>query len=155
MQDFDVYSGWIVANINGAWRKVHVSAGWVTLADWLSPNDHIGVFTEAKAAKAINSEEADCQPIGQSRYALIADIVRDPDVLDRIATVRFGRVPTGEKRYAFIEDHGLHLLKDRDDRQGIDPSWGRYPQPTPQPFEVAHRWDRLLKGPINVKFRED
>jgi hypothetical protein len=136
MQSWDIYTGWIVAFVDSEWRKVFISPGWVTLADWLKPNDHVGIFTEEEAAEVIRGEsQSRGVPLTHSPYALISSAILDRDVLDRIATVRFGRVPTGETRYAFVEDTGRHLLADRDDSQGVDPDWPRFDLP----YVISHR----------------
>jgi hypothetical protein len=159
MSDFDIYTGWIVALVDGQWRKVHISPGFVTIADWWEPNNHIGVFTEEEAAKAINGEESNCKPIERSPYALIADVVRDQDVLDRVAFVRFGRDRARSFQGMAIVDSmdavRRYIGCGFDDTDGINPDWPRDPVIRTGGFGVVHSWDRLLKGPINFKFRED
>ncbi len=145
MSNFDLYTGWIVAFVDGQWRKVHISPGFVTLAPWLQPNAHLGVFTETEAAKAINGEDAASQPIGQSPHALVAGPVLDPNVLDRISFVRFGRVAGWNADAGAIID-SLDTARrlagsNFDDGAGLDPDWPRLPPP-----DSPSRWTRTARS---------
>jgi hypothetical protein len=87
----DIYKGWVVAFVDGQWRHVHIEPGWVTFARWDEPNQHIGIVREGAVdeAGARNVEE-----LATSPHALVAGPVSDPDVLERLAYVRFGRAKT-------------------------------------------------------------
>ncbi len=71
----------------------------MTLADWLHPNEHEGVFSEAEAARLITAREEGYVPINgvpieKSPHAKVGEVIQDLAILTRIAFVRFGRVPT-------------------------------------------------------------
>ncbi len=143
---YDLYTGWIVAAIDGQWRQVEISPGWVTLADWLHPNEHEGVFSEPEAARLIQASEErfvkiEGTPLNACPHAAVGDIITDPDVLDRIAFVRFGRVPTGEERFALLDFGDMTLafalLNDLDDSNGLDPTWNRFPRDPADPLRIS------------------
>lgn len=128
-RDHDVYAGWIVALVDGVWRKVHISPGFGTIAPFDEPNHHLGVFQLSD----IERGQTKLTPIEHSSAALVGPEIVDKDVLDRIAIVRFGRIAQlYPKRRLDIIDN-LFLLKiwygNYDDLLGLDPWLERYPPP--------------------------
>jgi hypothetical protein len=145
LDDFDIYCGWMVAFVDGQWRKVFISPGWITLAPWRQPNEHIGVFRDVDFKGKRPGEPVPCEAIGRSPYALVSMPVLDADTLDRIAFVRFGRVPTGNQRHAIWEFgdqvRKWAILEDLDDSRGIHPAWDRFSLP-----RMPNRWDRSARS---------
>ena len=138
----DIYSKWIVAFVDGQWRHVHISPGWVTVADWSEPNQHIGICREGAVdeAGAKNIED-----LATSPHALVAGPVLDRNVLNRIACVRFGRsrtlnqagpLPDGELSRA--------VARDWDDKAGINETWPRFILPT-----SPQKWTRTARSFVN------
>ena len=84
---FDVYRGWIVAFVDGAWRHCRLANGFATIAQFDCPNQHLGVFREddiKDGAKVLGD------PVGASRYGFVGPEIVGRTLLGQIAVVRFG-----------------------------------------------------------------
>ncbi len=147
--DYDIYTGWIGAFVDGRWRRVFISPGWVTLAPLDKPNEHIGIFREEDVSKAGPGQPVEYKAIGHSPHALVAGPVIEADILDRIAFVRFGRkrvddntgTPWIIEATSWVE---LKIARNLDDRDGIDPSWLRTALP-----KMPSRWHRTARSLAN------
>lgn len=86
----DIYTGWIVAFVDGVWRHCRVSTGFCTFAHNDQPNQHLGLIPLDVIGAALDGKirphEIDVTP-----YLWVGPLVTEDDVLDRIAVVRFGR----------------------------------------------------------------
>jgi hypothetical protein len=142
--EYDIYTHWIVAFVDGQWRHVHIQPGWITLAPWLSPNAHVGVFREKDLAGLRPGQAVPYDPIPNSPYALVAGPVIEPKVKGRIRFVRFGRIRTGIERDAIL-DFGppgfREIAQDLDDAHGLDPNWIFADPPAAPP-----RWIRTVRS---------
>ena len=140
----DIYSGWIVACLDGQWRHVHIEPGWVTFAHWNEPNQHIGITRQGAVdeAGAKNVEELAVSP-----HALVAGPVLERDILDRIACVRFSRIKQLNTRFAVpLLGHKHSQLEravsqDLDNAAGLKVDWSRFDVP-PSP----RRWVRTARS---------
>lgn len=106
-ETWDVYSGWIVARVDGFWRHVYVQDGFVALADFYAPNAHVGVFRTSDLAGDVTGPDhsIEGETISTSRHAFVAGLVVERDILDRVDHVRFGRVAQIGKN-----PHGVELF---------------------------------------------
>jgi hypothetical protein len=135
----DIYSGWIVAFVDGQWRDVHIEPGWVTIAQGDEPNQHIGI---CRAGAVDEAGAKNVEELATSPHALVAGPVLGRDKLDRIACVRFGRI----KRLndvPFIADSELFraVAENWDDRGGLNPYWPRFDPP-----QTPRRWTRTARS---------
>lgn len=142
MKQIDIYSGWIVAFVDGVWRHVHIPAGYLTIAEYFEPNKHIAVFKKEDVDRGEGMIEG--QPIERS-VALVAGPVVDKDVLERIAFVRFGRIGKKNDDCLYLVDGWLmiEINRDLDDSQGLDPAWMRFLAPA-----GPSRWERTARSLI-------
>ena len=111
MKQIDIYSGWIVAFVDGMWRHFHIPAGNVTIAEYFEPNKHIAVFKKEDVGRGEGMIEG--QPIERS-VALVAGPLVDKDVLERIAFVRFGRIGKKNDDCFYLVDGWLMIEINRD-----------------------------------------
>lgn len=136
----DIYKKWIIAFVDGQWRKVHIEPGWVTFARWDEPNQHIGICKEDDVTKRGISHVAD---LATSRHALVAGPVLEEDVLERIGCVRFGRVQTLRPEFTSLECVPPHVCADLDDTcTGQD--WPRVDLPA-----TPRHWPRTARSLAN------
>jgi hypothetical protein len=114
VKQIDIYSGWIVAFVDGVWRHVHIPAGYLTIAEYFEPNKHIAVFKKEDVDRGEGMIEG--QPIERS-VALVAGPVVDKDV-------RFGRIGKKNDDCLYLVDGWLmiEINRDLDDSQGLDPA---------------------------------
>lgn len=87
----DVYEGWIVAWVDGAWRHCKIATGYVTLADHFSPNDHIGVYLKEKIGEALDGNVAS-HDLAVNPYLNVGAQVLNEHILQAVAIVRYGRI---------------------------------------------------------------
>ena len=144
-QIYDLYTGWIVAFVDGQWRHVRLAAGYATLALWDKPNEHVGIVEQKAAQAAKPGDAVQFWELATSPFALVAGPVLDPNILERIAFVRFGRVEGCNAGLSAIIDSldtGRRLVGlNYDDTSDIDPDWPRLPPP-----ETPSRWTRSVRS---------
>lgn len=145
-RSIDIYTGWIVAFVDGVWRRVYIQQGYCTLASIFEPNRHEGVCNLEDARKVWEGEARTLilQSIERSRHALVAGPVFEDDVLDRIAFVRFGRSQRlGADKILVDSAIGDLIAQDLDDSSGVQAGWPRVPPPA-----TPGRWDRSARSLI-------
>ena len=138
----DIYTGWIVVLVDGEWRHAYVSRGFATLADFNFPNEHAGVFNLDDLA----GKQVRVMPLERAHMVQVGSLVIDPDILDRIAWVRFGRVAcTLNWGPASLRDSGakMPILNNADDLVGLPEDNFRLPPPKP-----PERWRRTPRSMV-------
>ena len=142
-QSIDVYSGWIVAFVDGLWRHVYVPATFCTIADHWEPNQHLGVFRREDVDRAEGTIQGEA--LETSPHVVIGPQVIDEDVLHRIAYVRFGRDASQIHEERLIDcafpSVAWSIYQNLDDSKGLDESWPRYPSPA-----GPERWNRTPRS---------
>lgn len=137
----DIYKGWIVAFVDGQWRMVHIEPGWVTFARWKEPNEHLGICRDAdiSANGVQNATE-----LATSPHALVAGPIQNPDILERIAYVRFGRFETLNYSPIIADGELIQAIAENvDDRDGLSTYWPRFDPP-----RMPGRWVRTPRSLI-------
>ena len=140
MKQIDIYSGWIVAFVDGVWTHVYVPAPFCTIADHWEPNDHLGIFRREDVDRAEGTIQGEA--LEASRHATVGPQVVDEDVLDRIAFVRFGRDASQIHEERLSDGTRYRLIdRDLDDGKGLDEQWPRL-----QPPAGPERWNRTPRS---------
>jgi len=95
--EYEAYQDWIVAWVDGTWRKCHIATGFCTIAPWDKPNHHIGIFKEEAINDAFKRTLAGHtvsrimgHELEGSPFILVGPTINDKDILKRLAYVRFG-----------------------------------------------------------------
>ena len=144
---YDLYSGWIVAWVDGTWRACRVATGFAAVADNKKPNQHIGVFRTEDVSSG--AHDAQGWLLNKCPHLIVGPEVDDHDVLDRIAFVRFGRTVRVGPLLTGIYDGAPNerlfvkyaIDRDLDDSQGLDPEWPRHKLP-----EMPKQWVRSARS---------
>lgn len=88
----DVYSGWIVAWVDSAWRYVYVPPHLCTLAPPETPNGHVGVFKLRDIGALTSPARIEGVALESERSVIVASIVSQPGVRASVGTVRYGQI---------------------------------------------------------------
>jgi hypothetical protein len=134
---FDIYEGWIVSFVDGQWRHCRVTSGYIAIAPHDRPNQHLGIIPLSSFCRhegKVCGTEVAC-----SQYVFVGSQVINPDVLDRISVVRFGRTASTLRAI-----RGNTLESDLDDLNGVDCDWPRRALPA-----MPARWTRTSRSLVH------
>lgn len=105
---YDVYSGWIIAWVDGVWRHCRVANGYATIALFDRPNQHLGVFREDDLNDG-NTIKGDA--VGASPYVFVGPEIVSRALLGQIAVIRFGKSKAvGAAPSMFLLDGALDVI---------------------------------------------